>query len=363
MPGCPICSTPLKTVRQRGGLFYLCPSCHGRAVTLPQIRRVAGDGFATGLMRQINANSTFGSRPCPFCTRQMRVFSANNPTMELDACKPCGAVWFDPQEFETVPEGAPASVGELHLRSAEAYGRYRLETLSNADASQDLPDETWKWIPAFFGFPVEAETDSLRRLPWFTWSLAVVIALVSLAAFHNLEAVVERFGFIPAEAWRFGGLTLLTSFMLHAGVFHLIGNLYFLLIFGDNVEDFLGRLRYGLLILVATVAGDVVHLLADPTSTMPCVGASGGISGIIVFYALQYPRARLGFMFRYFVYFRWLQIPAWGALVLWLLMQVLGVYLQRSGVSNVAATAHLGGAAVGLALWLWWRRREHRIGN
>jgi membrane associated rhomboid family serine protease len=93
---------------------------------------------------------------------------------------------------------------------------------------------------------------------------------------------------------------------------------------------------------------------------VPCVGASGGISGVIVFYALQFPRARLGFLMRYFFYFRWIQFPAWVALVLWLLMQTFTVVMQISGFSNVAATAHLGGAAAGFFLWLEWRRRESR---
>ena len=91
-------------------------------------------------------------------------------------------------------------------------------------------------------------------------------------------------------------------------------------------------------------------------STTPSIGASGGISGVIVFYALKYPEARLGFLFRYYWRSQWVQMPAWVALVLWLLMQTFGVFMQLSGFSNVAATAHLGGAAVGFALWCWWRK-------
>ncbi|HEX5218243.1 MAG TPA: rhomboid family intramembrane serine protease [Verrucomicrobiae bacterium] len=358
MPTCPICQTPLKTHRQREGLFYQCPGCGGRAVTIPQLRRVAGDRFATGLLRQINTQTTDGIHPCPFCSRAMRMFHSSAPPLELDACKPCGVVWFDPHEFEIVPEGAVASVNELQLRGAEAFGLHRVEQMKRWNGDSDPPEETWKWVPAFFGFPIESDVDSLRSWPWFTWSLALLISLFSVHAFFNLEAVVRTFGFIPAEAWRYGGLTFLTSFFLHGGVLHLLGNLYFLLIFGDNVEDFLGKLRYGLLVLTATLAGDLLHLLAAWGSTTPCIGASGGIAGIIVFYALKFPQARLGFLFRYFVYLRWLQIPAWGALVLWLLLQCVGIYTQLNGFSNVAATAHLGGATIGFLLWLLWRKAD-----
>jgi len=288
----------------------------------------------------------------------MRQFRSSVLPLELDACKPCGVVWFDPHEFQTIPEGTVASVNELQLQAAETLGLHRIEQTKRWNGDSDAPEETWKWVPAFMGFPIESEVDSLRSVPWLTWSLALLIVFTSVCAFFSLDAAVKTLGFIPAEAWRYGGVTSLTSFFLHGGLLHLIGNLYFLLIFGDNVEDFLGRMRYALLVLAATLGGDLLHLFADWGSTTPCIGASGGISGIIVFYALKYPHARLGFLFRYYVYFRWLQLPAWGALVLWLLLQFIGVYTQLNGFSNVAATAHLGGAAVGFVLWLCWRNDE-----
>ena len=355
---CPNCTTPLNTMRQREGLFYLCPTCNGRAVTLPQIRRVAGDRFATNLLRQINTNPNFGERSCPFCGQRMRQFNSQQPPLELDACKTCGAVWFDPQELESVPEGAVESPDEVRWRAAEVIARERLEQMKEKGVSDSEPDEEWKTIPAFFGFPVEAETESLASRPWLTWSLALIIALVSIRAFFDLEAAVASFGFVPAEAWRLGGLTLLTSFFLHGGVLHLIGNLYFLLIFGDNVEDYVGRWRYVLLIFAAALAGDIVHLIVQSNSTVPCIGASGGISGVIAFYALKFPQARLGFLFGYYWRYQWVQIPAWGALVLWLLLQFVGALMELGGFSNVAATAHLGGAGVGLLAWQVWRKIE-----
>lgn len=321
-------------------------------MTVPQIRRVAGDRFATRLLREINANPERTERPCPFCAKPMRMFAAQAPPLELDACKPCGVVWFDPAEFDQVPAGAMESTDELRLRGIEADATRRIEQRKERALATSGPDLGWKTIPALFGFPVESETAALSRKPWLTWSLALIISLVSLAAFGNLENAVSGFAFVPSKAWRYGGVTLISSFFLHAGLLHLMGNVYFLLIFGDNVEDYLGRWQYALLILAATLAGDVTHWLVQAHSTIPCIGASGGISGIIVFYALQFPRARLGFLFRYFFYFRWVQIPAWGALALWLLLQVFTAYLQSSGSSNVAATAHLGGAAAGLVTWI-----------
>lgn len=360
MPLCPRCQSELATIRHREGLFYRCPNCFGRAVTLPQIRRVAGDKFATGLMREINRNTRLGERSCPFCSRRMRIFSAPAPPLELDACKPCGAVWFDPQEFEAVPEGAVESEHELRLRGAEAFGRHRIEQSQPAGSIDQAPDELWQAVPAFFGFPVETDADALVRRPWLTWGLALIIATLSIMAFTELEAAVKLFGFVPATPWRLGGLTWISSFFLHADVWHLIGNLYFFLIFADNVEDVLGRGRFLLLLIAASLAGDAVHWLTQLSSTIPCVGASGGISGVIVFYALRFPQAKLGFMMRVFVYFRWLQIPAWFALVLWIMLQFFDATMELSGYGNVAATAHLGGAAAGFVAWYCWRKRDAR---
>lgn len=360
MPLCPKCVTPLKTIRQREGIFFLCPLCESRAVTVPQIRRVAGDQFAVSVLRQINRNPHLGSVPCPFCDRRMRVFAMQEPPVELDACKSCGAVWFDPAEFDAVPVSVPESENELRMRAAEAMARHQLEEARQRQdrdgifgQSEDGPDETWKAIPALFGFPVESEGGEVSRVPWVTSLTAALIVIASGLAFRDLPDAVQRFGMIPAECGRLGGVTLITSFFIHGGIGHLASNLYFLIVFADNVEDYLGHARTFVLILVAALAGDFVHLLAYPASTTPCIGASGGISGVIVFYALKFPHAKLGILFR----FRWLHFPAWFALVAWLIIQFFGYLNQRAGLSDVATTAHLGGALVGLVAWWIWRRQ------
>jgi len=133
---------------------------------------------------------------------------------------------------------------------------------------------------------------------------------------------------------RHGGLTFLTSFLLHSGVFHLLGNVYFLLVFGNNVEDWLGKWRFLLLLLCATLIGDVVHVFGNADSTTPCIGASGGISGVVAFYALKFPRVRLGFLMRLYLWFRWISVPAYAMFFIWMPMQFLGVDAGRYLVEN-----------------------------
>jgi membrane associated rhomboid family serine protease len=161
---------------------------------------------------------------------------------------------------------------------------------------------------------------------------------------------------VPADAWRSGGVTWLTAFFLHGGWLHLVSNVYFLLVFGDNVEDNLGHGRYLVLLILAAAVGDVTHLLADPHSTIPSIGASGGISGVIAYYALKFPHARLGFLWSYYWSYHWVSIPAWSAFAVWALLQGVGIFEQLSGFSHVSAAAHLGGAVTGLVFWLAARR-------
>jgi membrane associated rhomboid family serine protease len=178
-------------------------------------------------------------------------------------------------------------------------------------------------------------------------------------AFPHLRDVVQRFGLIPAQAMRLGGLTFVRSFFLHAGIIHLVGNMYFLLVFGDNVEDFLRPLRYLALIVLAALVGDLAHVAIDPQSQIPCIGASGGIAGVITFYALNFPRAGLEFLMRWaFVWFRWIRLPAWSVFILWILFQIIGAIEQKAGISSVSSVAHLGGAAVGVVAWLLFKKEK-----
>jgi len=286
--------------------------------------------------------------------------SAGEPQPLLDVCLECRFVWFDQHEFRQMPsppddaEALPAiDVGADESMAATAAA-LAAEQDSGAFGGT-APAQWWKWLPGFMGMPIEHDVTKLRNQPLITWGLAAVMAAVTIFMFGDLQTVVEGYGLVPSQWNRLNGLTFLTSFFLHAGLLHLAGNVYFLLVFGDNVEDYLGRWRYLLLVVVATIVGDLAHILLDPGSTVPSVGASGGISGVITYYALRFPRARLGIMLRFWILFKWLHMPAWSALFLWFALQLYGAWAQYAGLSNVSSLAHLGGAAVGLLAWAIWR--------
>ena len=213
---------------------------------------------------------------------------------------------------------------------------------------EDGPREVWKWMPLLMGMPVVHQATALRSRPWMTWGLTALCIVIFCLTFRDVSSYARAYGLIPAEAWRLGGLTFITSFFLHGGIWHLVGNLYFLMTFGPHVEEYLGNRRYLFFILAATMAGDLVHCAFVPGASTPLIGASGGISGIITYYALRFPNVRVGIL----LFYRWVPIPVGVALVLWLVVQFLGAYYQISGMSNVSALAHLGGATVGLLTWL-----------
>jgi membrane associated rhomboid family serine protease len=151
--------------------------------------------------------------------------------------------------------------------------------------------------------------------------------------------------------------TILTSMFLHGGWLHIIGNLWFLWIFGDNVEDAMGRRRYALFYLACGIAAALTQIVATPTSAEPMVGASGAIAGVLGAYAVTFPRARVRCIWILIIFITTITLPAWVLLGLWFLSQ----FFLPLG-SGVAWMAHVGGFVVGALLMLVLRQRRPRPG-
>lgn len=138
------------------------------------------------------------------------------------------------------------------------------------------------------------------------------------------------------------------SMFLHGGFFHILGNMWFLYIFGDNVEDRLGHVRYLIFYLLCGVAAGVIHLYTNWDSRIPTIGASGAISGIMGAYLLLYPRSRILTLIPIFFFLHFVEIPAFIFLGYWLLIQIFSASLTPSNVGGIAWWAHIGGFVVGL---------------
>jgi membrane associated rhomboid family serine protease len=289
----------------------------------------------------------------------------------LDACCGCMAVWFDATELESIPRRQPqASEQEEEPLSPKAREQLALWELERAQADyeagdSDPPAEAWKWLPAILGAPVVVEAPVLTRKPWQTWCTAAMCILatmpVILASSSSADEHVRLWGFIPAQWSRNGGLTLITSFFVHGGWFHLLGNMYFLVVFGNNVEDRLGVNKFLLLLLAGHSAGMLLHAGFEPNPHIPCVGASAGISAVLAFYAVAFPRVRVAFILRYFLCrFGWVSMPAIVAFMLYSLLQILGACQQVDGLTGVSYLGHLGGLVVGLVAVFLYQTRQKR---
>ena len=360
---CPRCNVPLKEVRTSGGVFYGCDICGGRAVTIELLRkRFTPESINPLWLHAMRGEGRIGL-PCPSCRQPMTgVVLSDQAEVNVDVCQHCHFIWFDAHEVDTLIPSQPEPVNpDLPQPAREMLAIAEVERLAKQAEGSDLdsaaPEESWKQIAGFLGMPVEFDEPKEQRRPWATWLLSAAIIFASLLAFSNLREVVQRFGLIPAEATRLNGATFVTSFFLHAGIIHLAGNMYFLLAFGHAVENFLRPLRYVALIALAAFIGDVAHIALDPRSHTPCIGASGGIAGVITFYALNFPRLRLAFLMRWgFVWFHWIRLPAWFVFVLWFLFQIIRTLEQKAGMSSISSAAHLGGGAVGFLAWVIWRK-------
>ena len=142
--------------------------------------------------------------------------------------------------------------------------------------------------------------------------------------------------------------TLFTSMFLHGGWLHLIGNIWFLWVFGNNVEDAMGHVRFFFFYVLCGVAAAVAQVVVDPSSPVPMVGASGAISGVMGAYAILYPRVRIHTLVVLVVLFFRVAVPAWVMLGYWFLLQLLSTGMGEVG--GVAFWAHIGGFVAGVLL-------------
>ncbi len=222
-------------------------------------------------------------------------------------------------------------------------------------------------------FPLSDSTPR-RTFPAFTILLIVANTVIFIYQFLMAPPIEDRFiylnGMVPLRMTGFlrgrvspeAGLgPLFTSMFLHGGWMHLINNMWFLWIFGDNMEDNFGHWRYLLFYVLCGIAGGLAQYAANPFSPVPNIGASGAIAGVMGGYLLLYPRARVLTLVPFFFFFT-IEVPAFFMLIYWFAIQVFSgvsslAYQQRGGI---AFWAHIGGFLAGLALTFLFRQSRSR---
>lgn len=375
---CPRCQVPLKTHVSQSGVFYVCPKCNGRSTNLALLRRTLPAPFANRLWRTVrdaDPAQHHGTLLCPSCKSRMHASTLHDKAgleIQLDTCRSCQIVWLDGDEITRLPHSGPVapegktSTGlspEAEMEFAQILiDRERNRSDSSwGDGSSPIdnaPDNPLHALLTYLGFPMEENAPIIRTRPYITWVIALLCAIVTIGALISgvLEETIRQYGFVPGDPLRNNGGTLMTSFFLHGGILHLAFNLWFLVLAGDNSEDLLGARKYLILLAGGALLALGAHALFDPRPEIPVVGASGGISALLAFYALALPRVRLVLCLRFGWYPLWLRMSAASAMGLWIAAQLLGLLMQLNGQGNVSSLAHLGGALSGVAMWLVFRR-------
>jgi len=212
-------------------------------------------------------------------------------------------------------------------------------------------------------FPFRDHNPSART-PYVTCALILLnIAVFALnwAQLADDRAVFlfyQDWALIPAKVSAGAGFQgFVTSVFLHGGFFHLAGNMLFLWVFGDNMEDAFGHIKFLLFYLICGAGAGLVQVLAAPASGVPIVGASGAIAGVLGGYLLLYPRAKVDMIIIFIVFFKTFTVPAWVTLGFWFALQVFNSTSVDPGGGGVAYWAHTGGFVIGLLLTLpYWLR-------
>lgn len=211
--------------------------------------------------------------------------------------------------------------------------------------------------------------------PYVTIALiasCTAVFLWQLSLGNAAERVLYALGVIPAVLLKVATLdpalalvppaaTILTSMFLHGGWMHLIGNMLYLWIFGNNVEDAMGHVRFTLFYMICGIAAVFAQVLPDPESTTPMIGASGAISGVLGAYLLLYPHARVLVAIPFGFYIHTVRLRAAWVLGFWFVMQLLSSVLAGGQQGGVAFRAHLGGFIVGALLIPFFKRKDVRL--
>ena len=340
---CPHCENQLlATTHYHGEELDICRVCAGAWFEHGELNKVIssvdnGDDDAS-YENQLGERIGKTERQCPDCACHLQRFRLlKDYDVNVDLCLECDGAWVEYDQLGKV-EQSP------RIRSA-------LDELN-----KKVSVKSWVF-QALARFPVEYNLKPHRK-PLVTWSLVALNCLIFLIYYTNpvmMESIFADFASRPAdlaqgkEWW-----TLITATFLHGSVAHLLGNMYFLLVIGDNLEDVLGRWRYLGVYLVSGIGAGIISTLMNWNSPIMSVGASGAIAALFGMYLIWFRFASLTFMF--VVYQKKLS-PLWY-FGIWLVLDNIIAMMMDSG--GIDYWAHIGGFVVGLALGVALKKRVYR---
>ena len=220
-----------------------------------------------------------------------------------------------------------------------------------------------------FFFPI-SDVKATKNKPITSWIILICCIVIFIYQknfdYHFEQKIILTFGMIPSVLFEIKKLpdelaiipsymTLISSMFLHGGWMHLIGNMAYLYIFGDNIEDELGRIKFIIFYIFCGIFAALCQALIDINSEIPMIGASGAISGILGAYIILFPKKDIKVFFWFFIFIKIFRIPAMYVIGFWIFIQFFS--LNYSEESNIAYMAHIGGFIAGIIFILTFRKK------
>lgn len=296
---CPRCRESLQSVPALGGHAYDCPSCHGRAATLALLRR-AGHRTVIQELWQKSSNNAHGTGlDCPSCHQKMACthYSSTYGSVEFDLCETCQMLWLDGGEIDHLGEAPHSEISDSSFQQTSRKPKDQLNptipNILNNTTDHRQPTDTWSLMVGVLGLPQEINPTPTTSKPLATWSLIAIISIVTLSA-HFHPPVADYLATTATSPWYERLIASTLGLFRFPDVISLLVNLYFLSVFGDNVEDAVGSWKFCSLFVGASIlVTGTAYLFVESTHYSALGGSQGGIAAIIGFYATRWPKERL----------------------------------------------------------------------
>ena len=353
---CPACGSALRSLDYRGLTLDRCTACKGiwydedelgafLSAYLADHPDLPPAKLTLASAQGARAHRTEGERSCPRCSFPLEKHNYSYDSgIILDRCHACGGVWADATETEAL-----ARYVKGHPKLDRLADSMAAHVRDSAERNHDLHVAGDAVACAWLGLAIPYADDTPKKtIPVFTYALILTNTCIMLWLYYGLRdwsSVFDRYSMKAADVtagrnWE----TLLTAMFLHAGMVHLCGNMLFLWIFGDNVEDRIGHFRFLLFYVAVGIAASLAYILLHADTTRGCIGASGAISGVIGAYIVFYPRARL----RILIPGRCITIAALWYVLAWFAFQLASTLTAIHGGGGIAFSAHVGGFIAGV---------------
>ena len=339
-----------------------CPSCKGLWFDSSELAKFNHFDSDFPLYPDHSFEGTLVKSRCPRCEhlRLSRIPYSPGSKLNVERCSGCRGVWLDAGEIEKIRNILARKVimhrklrglNDVVRREQEMWETY-MENVAEEEDKHKVSASEWLFM-FLTRLPTEVWNPT-RRVPKATIALVVInIAMFALQQFFKGSSAVQNLFFVPdqfRQGQRF--YSVVTAMFLHGNMAHIAANLYFLYTFGDNVEDFLGSLNFTLFYLACGLTAQMSYFFSNIHSTVPALGASGAVSGILAAYTILFSRRKI-----YVMIVAWpVRIRAVWCGLFWLLLQILGTVAGRAGI---AWSAHIGGFIAGAALIQIYLSYEH----